>query len=56
MPTMQRIWRLVAMSTAQALLPEGATVDLNREAFFLGTPSLEHLLEILGQAVPYQGA
>jgi len=55
-PTMQRIWRLVAMSTAQALLPEGATVDLNREAFFLGTPSLEHLLEILGQAVPYQGA
>ncbi len=54
--TAQRIWRFLVASCQPRSLPDLSSVDVSQPVPFLGSHSLEHLLGVVGQVVPYQGA
>ncbi len=55
-PTAQRIWRLVAINCPLRPLGDLVGTELGQPVSFPISHSLDRLLEVIGQVVPYQGA
>lgn len=55
-PTAQRIWRLVAMHCPSRPLADLAAMEVGQQISLPVLHSLDRLLEVIGQIIPYQGA